>query len=58
MLCYAVLCHATAGAFGTGVATGRVRTDDIAEVPSLDDVDCATFSRGGEAVEDDGMGIA
>ena len=41
------------GAFGTGVATGRIRTDPISEIPKLEGVDCATFVRGGEILEEE-----
>jgi len=44
------------GAFGTGVATGRVRTDDVSEIPSLEDIDCATFKRGPEVIEEEPLG--
>ena len=39
----------TLGAFGTGVASGRTRTDELQSLPTLQEVDCATVKRGAEA---------
>jgi len=45
--------EATLGAFGTGVATGRIRTNDVAALPTLEEVDCATLPRGAEALPEE-----
>ncbi len=45
------------GVFGSGVASGRTRTDPIDALPTLDpSVDCATVARGAAAVDDDPLG--
>jgi len=46
----------TLGTFGAAVASGRMRTDPLQELPQLEDVDCAVVKRGADAVvdEDDG----
>jgi len=41
----------TLGAFGTGVATGRIRTDPISELPTLEAINCAEMMRGAEELE-------
>jgi len=38
----------TLGVFGSSVASGRARTDEIKELPPLEDVDCATAVRPGQ----------
>ena len=41
----------TLGAFGAGVAAGRKGTNTLSELPTLEDVDCATVKRGADALE-------
>ena len=41
----------TLGVFGAGVAAGRKSTNTLSELPTLEDVDCATVKRGADAVE-------
>ena len=43
----------TLGAFGNRVAAGRQATNELSAMPTLEDVDCATVPRGGEAVEEE-----
>jgi len=45
----------TLGNFGNRVAAGRVSTNSVSELPTLEEVDCSTVKRGADAVvEDDG----
>mmetsp|Transcript_10885 Transcript_10885/g.23080 ORF Transcript_10885/g.23080 Transcript_10885/m.23080 type:complete len:774 (+) Transcript_10885:35-2356(+) len=43
----------TLGTFGTGVATGRIRTNEIKELPKLEEVDCASLPRGAGALPEE-----
>jgi len=45
--------ESTLGAFGTGVATGRIRTDDLSDLPKLEEIDCASLPRGAEAMPEE-----